>query len=147
VPATVARRPARRKFSPANSFPVRDDRYESLKGQERRGLPVASVAFGASIARAWMPMQQTQLVKLSSETVKEDKSTGEPITAKLTRTSGNNAPIGGLKVVSADGWFAARPSGTGNLYKVFAKCFTDQAHLDAVVAEAQQIVSNTLAGK
>ena len=65
---------------------------------------------------------------------------GEPITAKLTRAPGNDAPIGGLKVVTANGWFAARPSGTENIYKIYAESFKDQAHLDAIVSEAQEIV-------
>ena len=60
--------------------------------------------------------------------------------AKLTRAPGNNAPIGGLKVVTASGWFAARPSGTENIYKIYAESFQDQAHLDAIVSEAQEIV-------
>ena len=79
--------------------------------------------------------------------MKEANLAGEPITAKLTRAPGNNAPIGGLKVVAANGWFAARPSGTENIYKIYAESFKDQAHLDAIVAEARQIVSNALAGK
>ena len=69
---------------------------------------------------------------------------GEPITAKLTRAPGNNAPIGGLKVTTASGWFAARPSGTENIYKIYAESFKDQAHLDAIVREAQEIVSEAL---
>ena len=69
---------------------------------------------------------------------------GEPITAKLTRAPGNDAPIGGLKVVTASGWFAARPSGTENIYKIYAESFKDESHLDAIVDEAQQIVSNAL---
>ena len=73
------------------------------------------------------------------------KSTGrEPITAKLTRAPGNNAPIGGLKVVAGSGWFAARPSGTENIYKIYAESFKDEAHLNAIVDEAQAIVSNAL---
>jgi phosphoglucomutase len=71
---------------------------------------------------------------------------GEPITAKLTRAPGNNAPIGGLKVTTASGWFAARPSGTENIYKIYAESFKDQAHLDAIVQEARQIVSDALGG-
>ena len=71
---------------------------------------------------------------------------GEPITAKLTRAPGNNAPIGGLKVVAASGWFAARPSGTENLYKIYAESFRDEAHLEAIVSEAQSIVSHALDG-
>ena len=70
---------------------------------------------------------------------------GEPIIARLTRAPGNNAPIGGLKVVTQNGWFAARPSGTEDIYKLYAESFKDQAHLDAIVQEAQQMVNNALA--
>ena len=69
---------------------------------------------------------------------------GDTITAKLTRAPGNDAPIGGLKVVTASGWFAARPSGTENLYKIYAESFRDQAHLDSIVSEAQEIVNAAL---
>jgi phosphoglucomutase len=93
------------------------------------------------------PEQKGLLSKLSPESVKEAELAGEPITAKLTRAPGNNAPIGGLKVVAANGWFAARPSGTENIYKIYAESFKDQAHLDAIIAEARQIVSNALGGK
>jgi len=92
------------------------------------------------------PAQKAKLEKLSPEAVKESELAGEPITAKLTRAPGNNAPIGGLKVVAANGWFAARPSGTENIYKIYAETFKDQSHLDAIVEEAQQIVNNALAG-
>ncbi len=91
------------------------------------------------------PQQKAQLQKLSPEAVDESKLAGEPIVAKLTRAPGNNAPIGGLKVVSANGWFAARPSGTENVYKIYAESFKDQAHLDSIVSEAQQIVNKALA--
>ncbi|OYV78494.1 MAG: hypothetical protein B7Z73_19700, partial [Planctomycetia bacterium 21-64-5] len=80
------------------------------------------------------------------EAVKESELAGEPITAKLTKAPGNNASIGGLKVVAGSGWFAARPSGTENIYKIYAESFKDQAHLDAIVDEAQRIVNNALAG-
>ena len=90
------------------------------------------------------PEQKARLQKLSPEAVKESKLAGEPILAKLTRAPGNNAPIGGLKVVAASGWFAARPSGTENIYKIYAESFRDQRHLDALLAEAQQIVNNAL---
>jgi phosphoglucomutase len=90
--------------------------------------------------------QKARLAKLSPEAVKEAELAGEPITAKLTRAPGNDAPIGGLKVVTASGWFAARPSGTEDIYKIYAESFRDQAHLDAIVAEARQIVANALAG-
>jgi phosphoglucomutase len=92
------------------------------------------------------PAQKARLRKLTPEAVKESKLAGEPITAKLTRAPGNDAPIEGLKVVSASGWFAARPSGTENIYKIYAESFKDQAHLDSIVEEARRIVNNTLAG-
>ncbi len=90
------------------------------------------------------PEQKTKLQKLSPEAVKESKLAGEQIIAKLTRAPGNGASIGGLKVVAAHGWFAARPSGTENIYKLYAESFKDPAHLDAIVDEAQQIVNNAL---
>ena len=90
------------------------------------------------------PEQKARLQQLSPEAIKESELAGEPITAKLTHAPGNNAPIGGLKVSSASGWFAARPSGTENIYKIYAESFKDQAHLDAIVAQAQEIVSNAL---
>ena len=66
------------------------------------------------------------------------------ITAKLTSAPGNGAPIGGLKVVSENGWFAARPSGTENIYKIYAESFRDEKHLARIVSEAQAIVTNAL---
>ncbi len=90
------------------------------------------------------PEQKARLEQLSPEAIKESELAGEPITAKLTHAPGNNAPIGGLKVVAGSGWFAARPSGTENIYKIYAESFQDQAHLDAIVREAQEIVSNAL---
>ncbi len=98
------------------------------------------------IDAAATPEQKAKLAKLSPASVKESQLAGEPITAKLTRAPGNDAPVGGLKVVAANGWFAARPSGTENLYKIYAESFRDNTHLDAIVAEAQQIVNNALAG-
>ena len=92
------------------------------------------------------PEQKARLAKLSPEAVKDSELAGEPITAKLTKAPGNNGPIGGLKVVAASGWFAARPSGTENINKIYAESFKDQAHLDAIINEAQRIVSNALAG-
>jgi len=90
------------------------------------------------------PEQKASLQKLSPAAVKESSLAGEPITAKLTRAPGNDAPIDGLKVVAANGWFAARPSGTENIYKIYAESFRDEAHLKAIVSEAQAIVSNAL---
>jgi len=90
------------------------------------------------------PEQKTRLQNLSSEAVTTAKLAGEPITAKLTAAPGDNAPIGGLKVVTANGWFAARPSGTENIYKIYAESFKDHRHLDAILSEAQEIVSDAL---
>ena len=100
--------------------------------------------FSTRIDAPATPEQKAKLAKLSPEAVKESKLAGEPITAKLTKAPGNNAPIGGLKVMTASGWFAARPSGTENIYKIYAESFKDQAHLEAIVTEAQQIVNNAL---
>ena len=90
------------------------------------------------------PEQKTKLQGLSPDAVKESDLAGEPIMAKLTRAPGNNAPIRGLKVVAKSGWFAARPSGTENIYKVYAESFRSEQHLDSIVAEAQEIVNNAL---
>jgi phosphoglucomutase len=90
------------------------------------------------------PQQKARLARLSAEAVSATTLAGEPIKAKLTTAPGNGAPFGGLKVITASGWFAARPSGTEDIYKVYAESFRDQRHLDALVAEAQQIVSNAL---
>ena len=90
------------------------------------------------------PQQKARLAKLSPDAVREATLAGDPITAKLTQAPGNGASIGGLKVVTANGWFAARPSGTENIYKIYAESFKDPAHLNAIVAEAQRIVSNTV---
>ncbi len=90
------------------------------------------------------PEQKSKLQKLSPEAVKESGLAGEPILAKLTQAPGNNAPIGGLKVVAKSGWFAARPSGTENIYKIYAESFKSEQHLDSIVAEAQEIVNNAL---
>jgi phosphoglucomutase len=88
--------------------------------------------------------QKARLQNLSPDAVKESDLAGERITAKLTRAPGNNAPIGGLKVVAASGWFAARPSGTEDIYKIYAESFKSQAHLNAIVNEAQEMVNNAL---
>jgi phosphoglucomutase len=90
------------------------------------------------------PEQKAKLRDLSPESVEASTLAGEPITAKLTRAPGNNAPIDGLKVVTASGWFAARPSGTENIYKIYAESFKDEAHLSAILTEAEGIVNNAL---
>jgi phosphoglucomutase len=90
------------------------------------------------------PDQKTKLQALSPETVKESDLAGEPISAKLTKAPGNQAPIGGLKVVAKNGWFAARPSGTENIYKIYAESFQSESHLNAIVSEAEEMVNNAL---
>jgi phosphoglucomutase len=90
------------------------------------------------------PEQKARLQKLSPAAVKEAELAGEPIAAKLTRAPGNGAPIGGLKVVARHCWFAARPSGTEDICKIYAESFKDERHLQAVVADAQRIVSAAL---
>jgi phosphoglucomutase len=90
------------------------------------------------------PEQKARLSALSPDAVKESDLAGEPITAKLTRAPGNQAPIGGLKVIAETGWFAARPSGTENIYKIYAESFKGQAHLDAIVSEAEEMVNKAL---
>ena len=92
------------------------------------------------------PEEKARLKRLSPEAVRDAELAGEPIAAKLTRAPGNGAAIDGLKVVAASGWFAARPSGTENIYKIYAESFRDERHLAAIVAEARQIVGKALAG-
>jgi phosphoglucomutase len=89
--------------------------------------------------------QKSKLQKLSPAAVKDSTLAGEPITAKLSHAPGNNAPIDGLKVVAHSGWFAARPSGTEAVYKIYAESFKDEAHLNCIVNEARQMVNTALA--
>ena len=91
--------------------------------------------------------QRSQLGKLNPDVVKESELAGEPISAKLTRAPGNDAPIGGLKVVATNGWFAARPSGTENIYKIYAESFKGEEHLSSIVDEAQAMVNQALASQ
>jgi phosphoglucomutase len=86
--------------------------------------------------------QKEVLKNLSPEQVEGDTLAGETITAKLTRAPGNNAPIGGLKVTTENGWFAARPSGTEDIYKIYAESFKGEAHLAQILGEAKAIVSS-----
>ena len=90
------------------------------------------------------PEQKERLGKLSPDAVTASTLAGDQITAKLTKAPGNNASIGGLKVITANGWFAARPSGTENIYKIYAESFKDERHLKALVSEAQEMVNNSL---
>jgi phosphoglucomutase len=91
------------------------------------------------------PEQKTRLAKLSPQGVKSQQLAGEPIQTILTQAPGNGASIGGLKVIAAHGWFAARPSGTEDIYKVYAESFRGADHLQRILAEAQAIVSEALA--
>src|SRR6476646_6016474 len=88
--------------------------------------------------------QKARLQKLSPAAVTTDTLADEQITAKLTSAPGNGAPIGGLKVITDNGWFAARPSGTENIYKIYAESFKDQTHLHTIASEAQEIVTDAL---
>ena len=85
--------------------------------------------------------QKKVLTNLTPEMVTADSLAGDPITQKLSHASGNNAAIGGLKVETSNGWFAARPSGTEEIYKIYAESFIDEEHLAAIIKEAKQIVS------
>ena len=90
------------------------------------------------------PEQKAAFKKLTPQAVTATQLAGEPITAKLTNAPGNNAPIGGLKVTTATGWFAARPSGTENIYKIYAESFQGPEHLNQIVEQAQTIVGDAL---
>jgi phosphoglucomutase len=96
------------------------------------------------IDAAATPAEKARLGKLSPAAIQASQLAGEPIVATLTRAPGNDAPIGGLKVVAASGWFAARPSGTEHIYKVYAESFRDPEHLEAIVREAREIVAGAL---
>ena len=111
--------------------------YDDLTA--RLGTP-----FYTRIDAAATPAQKDRLKKLTPDDVKADRLAGEPITAKLTNAPGNNAAIGGLKVVTDNGWFAARPSGTEDVYKIYAESFAGQDALDQIVREAQEIVGAAL---
>jgi len=90
------------------------------------------------------PEQKSRLQQLTPQAVEESALAGEPIISKLSSAPGNGAAIGGLKVVAANGWFAARPSGTENIYKIYAESFKDEKHLNAIVSEAQSMVDKAL---
>ncbi|HZI16472.1 MAG TPA: phosphoglucomutase (alpha-D-glucose-1,6-bisphosphate-dependent) [Myxococcus sp.] len=117
-------------------------------GEHYRDL---AARFGAPhytrIDQAATAAQKAALKKLSPEAVKATSLAGEPILQRLTRAPGNNADIGGLKVVAENGWFAARPSGTEDVYKIYAESFRDEAHLQLLVQEARGIVNEAFAAK
>jgi phosphoglucomutase len=108
---------------------------------ERFGEP-----FYARIDAPATPAQKAALKKLVPDTVAARELAGEPITAKITRAAGNGADIGGLKVVADNGWFAARPSGTEDVYKIYAESFVGPEHLERILAEAREIVTRALLG-
>ena len=112
-------------------------RYEELA--DEYGAPV--------YARVDAPAnreQKARLAKLSAEQVTATELAGEPITAKLTTAPGNGAPLGGLKVTTADGWFAARPSGTEDVYKIYAESFKGPQHLAEVQEAAREVVNTVI---
>ena len=110
------------------------EHYESLTAE-------FGTAYYTRVDAPATPEEKARLEQLAPEAVKAPNLAGEPITAKLTQAPGNGAPFGGLKVVSRSGWFAARPSGTEAVYKIYAESFKDEQHLEAILADAQQIVS------
>ena len=113
------------------------ERYGALS--EKLGTPLYMRIDAAATAE-----QKARLARLSADAITASTLAGEPITGKLTSAPGNAAPFGGLKVITRSGWFAARPSGTENIYKIYAESFRDQRHLDALVAEARQLVDEAL---
>jgi phosphoglucomutase len=106
---------------------------------ERFGSP----AYRRIDARA-TPAQKAALGRLSPEAVTAPILAGDPITATRTTAPGNGAPIGGLKVETAHGWFAARPSGTEDVYKIYAESFRGEGHLDQLIEEAQELVDSVI---
>ena len=108
---------------------------------ERFGAPVYE-----RIDAPATPEQKAILQGLSPEQVAAREFAGDPIEAMLTKAPGNAAPIGGLKVVTKRGWFAARPSGTENVYKIYAESFAGEEHLRRIQQEARELVSRTFAG-
>jgi phosphoglucomutase len=114
-------------------------------GEHYRALEAAfGAAYYTRIDAAASPEQKARLARLAPAAVTATTLAGEPITAKLSHAPGNDAPIGGLKVATASGWFAARPSGTEAVYKIYAESFKDEAHLERIVNEAQTLVAAAL---
>jgi len=123
-------------------------RTEKDPGEHYRALEAElGTSYYTRIDAPATPEQKARLRTLSPEAVQEETLAGDPITAKLTRAPGNGAAIDGLKVVTASGWFAARPSGTENIFKIYAESFRGAAHLDALVSEAQEIVDGAIGGR
>ena len=112
-------------------------RYQEL--EKKFGSPVYQ-----RVDQPTTPEEKNRFKDLTPDKVKSEKLAGEPILARLTNAPGNGAPIGGLKIVTENGWFAARPSGTENIYKIYAESFLGQDHLNQILEEARSIVSNAL---
>jgi phosphoglucomutase len=116
-------------------------------GEHYRGL---TERFGAPVYERIdapaTPEQKAILLKLSPQQVKAHELAGEPIEAMLTAAPGNGAPVGGLKVTTKNGWFAARPSGTEHVYKIYAESFLGEEHLRRIQREAQELISRIFAG-
>src|SRR3954470_11095950 len=116
-------------------------------GERYRGL---EERFGSAVYKRTdveaTPEEKAVLKQLSPDQVSSSELAGQPITDVLTEAPGNGAPIGGLKVVSEDGWFAARPSGTEDVYKVYAESFRGEEHLERILGEAKEIVKGALNG-
>jgi phosphoglucomutase len=93
------------------------------------------------------PAEKTRLARLSAEEVSASELAGEPITARLTTAPGNQAPIGGLKVVTPSGWFAARPSGTEDVYKLYAESVKGEDHLRRIQEEARAVIQRVFRGE
>ena len=111
--------------------------YQGLAG--RLGAPVYT-----RVDTPCTPEEKSAFKQLTPEQISATQLAGDPITAALTRAPGNGAPIGGLKLQTARGWSAARPSGTENIYKIYAESFQDETHLAAIVRETQTIVGAAL---
>jgi phosphoglucomutase len=123
----------------------------TAKGGRDPGVVYAELTgrFGTPVYRridaAATPAQKALLARLSPDQVSATELAGDPVTAILTTAPGNGAPIGGVKVMTDQGWFAARPSGTENVYKIYAESFRGDAHLERIIEEAQAVVGRALA--
>ena len=155
------RRGERRGLVPAprrHGLDDRQGRHHRLPARgrvDREDRPEPGVAYEALTARFGAPAyrridapatreQKAILSKLSPAQIRASTLAGEPIVAVLTRAPGNDAPIGGVKVVTEHGWFAARPSGTEDVYKVYAESFLGEEHLARIIEEAQAVVAQAL---
>ena len=111
--------------------------YKALEGELGR-------MFADRVEAPATAQQKKALSKISPDVIRLDDLAGDAIEAILDKAPGNDAPIGGIKVVSKGGWFAARPSGTEDIYKIYAESFRDQAHLEEILAQAQQVVDKAI---